>query len=82
SAPPPKTGWTSLVETNARAREVVVIPRVRLESHPDEWLRRIRQLRAEGRTADADREWAAFIKVYSSYPDTRGLDPLAQPHGK
>jgi hypothetical protein len=80
--PPPKAGWPSLVETDARAREMVVIPRARLESHPEEWLSRIRQLRAEGRTADADRESAAFSKVYSSYPDTRGLVPLVQPHGK
>ncbi len=79
--PPSKAGWPSLIETDARARVLVVIPRATAEPHPDEWLRRIRQLRAEGRTADADREWAAFSKAYASYP-ALDLDPPAQPHGK
>lgn len=84
SAPPPspKIGSPSLLETDARARVMIEIPRAGPESHPQEWLRRIRQLRAEGRTADADREWAAFNKVYSTYPATRGLDPVEQPLGK
>ncbi len=78
---PSNAGWPSLVATDARARELVVDPRARLESPPEEWLRRIRQLEAEGRTADAEREWTAFTKAYSGYP-VRGLAPLAQPHAK
>ncbi len=42
--------------------------RTALETNPSQWLAWIRQLRAERRTADADREWAAFSKSYPRYP--------------
>lgn len=35
---------------------------------PDAWLREINRLRAEGKTADADRELTAFRAAYPSHP--------------
>jgi hypothetical protein len=37
-------------------------------SSPDTWLREITRLRSAGRTADADRELAAFREAYPSHP--------------
>jgi hypothetical protein len=31
------------------------------------WLRDIRELRREGRTAEAEREWSAFLKAHPEY---------------
>jgi hypothetical protein len=35
---------------------------------PAAWLRRIEALRAQGKTAQADREWQAFRKAWPDYP--------------
>lgn len=44
-------------EQHARARHV----------DPEEWLREIRELRAAGKTEDADREWKAFREAFPDY---------------
>lgn len=40
---------------------------------PDKWLERIRQLRKDGRTQDADGEWKRFREAYPDY-DVAGTD--------
>ncbi len=69
----------SLVATEAPASEPLAgARRVQLETHPAEWLGRIEQLRTEGRTEEADREWAAFLRIYPRYPGPAAgaFDPL------
>jgi len=38
---------------------------------PAAWLRRIEALRAQGKTAEADREWQAFRKAWPDYPASK-----------
>lgn len=66
--PPRESRAPYLMEVDARASGLILGARAALESRPDEWLGRIRQLRAEGRTEDAAREWTAFRKIYPGYP--------------
>ena len=47
-------------------------------STPDLWLREINRLRAAGRTADADRELAAFRETYPSHPSYSVAKPPAR----
>jgi hypothetical protein len=47
-------------------------------SSPDAWLREIKRLRAAGRTADADRELAAFRTAYPSHPAYSVAKPPAR----
>jgi hypothetical protein len=63
-----------------RAMEVVTPRDVRSDAadklaprDPAKWLEEIRRLRAAGRNAEADREWAAFRKAWPDYP----IDPGA-----
>ena len=37
-------------------------------SDPKAWLEEIRQLRRDGKTADADREWLRFLEAYPNFP--------------
>jgi hypothetical protein len=37
------------------------------EAEPDEWLAYIRELRATGKSRDADAEWNRFVKAYPTY---------------
>lgn len=86
--PPRRRTPPSFVETDAHALELIVgsrqvNPDVELivgtrQINPDVWLTRIRQLRAEGRSAEADREWRAFRKIYPAYSASSpgALDPL------
>jgi hypothetical protein len=46
-------------------REGAAVARIAME--PKVWLQRILKLRAEGKTAQADREWQAFRKRYPDY---------------
>lgn len=45
---------------------------------PDAWLREINRLRAEGRTADADRELTAFRAAYPTHPAYSVAKPPAR----
>jgi hypothetical protein len=47
-------------------------------SSPDAWLREINRLRAAGRTADADRELAAFRSAYPTHPAYSVAKPPAR----
>ena len=47
-------------------------------SNPDTWLREITRLRAAGRTADADRELAAFRAAYPTHPAYAVAKPPAR----
>lgn len=47
-------------------------------SSPDAWLREINRLRAAGRTADAERELAAFRTAYPSHPAYSVAKPPAR----
>lgn len=38
-----------------------------IHEEPQQWLERIRQLRKDGKTRDADREWKRFRKAYPDY---------------
>jgi hypothetical protein len=42
-------------------------PAANAERDPQAWLQRIARLRAEGKKAQADREWKAFVKRYPDY---------------
>ena len=37
------------------------------ETNPEQWLRHIRELRADGKQREADREWRNFIEAYPNY---------------
>lgn len=73
-APPPPAG---LQQAPSAARPTTEISRPRfadeLQStkaahrNPEEWLREIRELRAAGKTEEADREWKAFRKAFPDH---------------
>jgi hypothetical protein len=47
-------------------------------ANPDAWLREINRLRAAGRTADAERELAAFREAYPKHPAYSVAKPPAR----
>jgi hypothetical protein len=61
----PVPAAAALQETSSEAEESTA-HRAR-HRDPQAWLRQIEQLRTDGKVADAEREWRAFVKAYPSY---------------
>jgi hypothetical protein len=71
--PPPAAPATES-KAAAGAANTAADSKLREEAAPEDaasWLRRIRALRAEGKVAEAEREWQAFRKAWPDYPVDR-----------
>jgi hypothetical protein len=74
SAPPPAASAALVDAKRAPATDRLIAARAASAPAPmpaardaTVWLRDIRELRREGRTAEAEREWSAFLKAHPEY---------------